>query len=133
MQTPITAIIEPIVLLFEIFSFNIIRDKGIVNNGLVEFKTVAIDAVDNFNPSRQNQVPRNVPKNDAKDSLPIRLIFVSRGLNDNFRLEVAMPQRISRINPETCLMNEASRGELEISANFEKIMLAAQQIEASRP
>lgn len=133
MQTPITATIEPVTLLFEIFSFDIICDRGIINNGLVEFKTVAIEAEENFNPSRQNHVPRNVPKNDVKDSLPRRRLFVSNGLSDNFRLEVAIPQIISRIKPDICLINEASRDELEISANFEKIILAEQQTDASRP
>lgn len=94
---------------------------------------MAIVAAENFNPSRQNQVPRNVPKNDVKDSLPRRRVFVSSGLSDNFRLEVTIPQIISRIKPDICLINEASRDELEISANFEKIMLAAQQTDAIKP
>jgi hypothetical protein len=44
-----------------------------------------------------------------------------------------MPQLISRISPESCLINEASRAELEESASFEKITLAAQQMDVNSP
>jgi hypothetical protein len=39
---------------------------------------------------------------------------------------------ISAIKPERCLINEASKAEIDDRESFEKIILAAQQIDESK-
>ena len=131
-HTPVTAASEPIRERFEGFSFSSIYDSGMMNSGLVEFSTVAADAVANCNPKRQNHVPRKVPRNDATHSFLVSSAFFANGFNQAGRCAVIMPQANRAASPDRCLMKEASSAGVDASAHFEKMMLAAQQAAASR-
>lgn len=103
-----------------------------MNNGLVEFRAVAADAVVNCSPRRQSQVPRKVPKNDAAKSLCMSLTSLVRGFNKRPRRAVMPPHIMSTARPERCLIKDASRAGIDMSAYFEKITLAAQETAASK-